>query len=121
MIASRPGGIVDPKMTAEAFIQSLADIPCFWLRKAAWVITNDPSHQFLPNPGVFRYTVAKLVRAERERISGEVEYSPHGGRSKLNVSREITKLDAGPEANGMLEICAREMIAGELKKIGSGG
>ncbi len=115
----------DPKTNMKFYELELRDVPAFWLDKAITEISHTYGEKEkkwlgkapLPSIPEVRFVAAKLFRRERERASGSVGYSPHGGREKLRVDRELRLMAGGPERNGLLEYCAGEMIAPMLQGI----
>ena len=102
MASKAPAAQTDPEMTLLVALEDTADLPCFWLERAATHLRREDPGEFFPSSELIRRTAATLFRAARERATGLIDYSPHVGRLPLRASREIDTMHEGPEAVGLL-------------------
>jgi hypothetical protein len=102
MSAKAPAAQTDPEMTLLVALEDTADLPAFWLDRAATHLRREDPGEFFPSSELIRRTAATLFRAARERATGLIDYSPQVGRLPLRASREIDSMHEGPEAVGLL-------------------
>jgi len=110
-MASKHAGQSDPELALELAIRDTDEIPLFWLEIACVEIRRNDDSPFFPPTSVIRKTAARLFRQAREKITGEIAYSPTTGRQNLRVDQEIDRMTQGPVANGFLPL-ERKAITG---------
>jgi len=91
----------DAAYTAEAYIQSLGSVPCFWLRKACKSLVDDPAVRWLPHVADIKQRAAKLHYEASNQAKHGLPYDPSSTRRQLNIGREIARMRLGPASSGL--------------------
>ena len=86
----------DAKFTVEAYVQELEGVPCFWLRRAARALADDPNREWLPRTGHIKDEAAKQFHEWRNRQAHGLPYDPSSRSRRLSAGRELHLMRKGP-------------------------
>jgi hypothetical protein len=90
----------DAEFTVEAYIQSLGDVPCFWLRKACQSLVDDPEVRWLPHVADIKQRAAKLHSKASNLARHGLPYDPSSTQRQLHIGSEIERMRIGSGDQG---------------------